>query len=107
MLALVDGRLSFTVSDGIAFDVPVTALDDVHFAWRDSVMKVTVGGKKYRFYFAQPKGAAPAESIFAFAFADHGPLGLSAQAAMLVQGAKSYRTSRAAGQALKAALRVP
>jgi hypothetical protein len=105
VLTLADGRLSFASEDPRrTFDVALSEVGDIRFGYRDSVMKCTVAGTKYRFYFSRPRGAAmPAAGLSALG-GIAGDLGGALGGVAAVQGAKGFLESRAAGKAFKAAL---
>lgn len=97
LLRLHAGRLSFTTDDGVAFDVPVAELKDMKFAFGDSLLKLSAGGKSWRFFFAQPRGANAAAAA-------GGALGAAGGAYAAAAGTKSIIDSRHVGKAFKAAL---
>lgn len=83
-LTLDSGRMRFETASGVAFDVPVTELAKANFSMGDSVFKVTVQGKKYRFYFGQT--VAMNENVGT------------------IEASRGFLDSRQAGKALKEAL---
>lgn len=97
LLRLRDGRLSFTTDDGVQFDTSVAEIPDVKFAFGDSLLKLTAGGKSWRFFFAPPRGANAA-------VAAGGALQAAGGAYAAVSSSKSIIDSRHVGKAFKAAL---
>jgi hypothetical protein len=97
LLRLRDGRLSFTTDNGVAFDVPVTEIADIKFAFGDSLLKLTAAGTNWRFFFAQPRGANAA-------VAAGGALAVGGGAFAAASSTKSIIDSRHVGKAFKAAL---
>jgi hypothetical protein len=59
VLALANGRLSFTGPRGTLFDASLPEVSEVSFPWYyfNGGLKLTVGGMHYRVSFLEPAGA--------------------------------------------------
>lgn len=85
VLRVAGERVSFTTGDTTEFDVPIAELRSGKFAAADSVFKVAVNGRKYRFYFGTRVADLP--GIY--------------DTASVTQGARGFVESKNAGRALK------
>lgn len=94
MLTLAGDRLSFATDKGSGFDVAMEDVSNIDFVLGDSVMKCSVGDKKYRLFFAKPAGAKSMS----------GTGGGVGGAMAAVTGTKSILDSRSVGKTFKAAL---
>lgn len=102
ILTLADGRLTFETDDGTAFDARLDDLDKVGFAQLDTVMKVQVDGRKYRFIFTRPSGAGTPALLAAGNAGDL--LGVAGGVGAAVAGTAGAIESRKAAKRFKAAL---
>ncbi len=85
VLRIAGDRAAFVAGGKVEFDVPVAELRGGRFAAGDSVFKVSINGRKYRFYFGGRAADTPALH----------------DEASVVQGAKGFAESRTAGKTLK------
>ncbi len=85
VLRIGGDRAAFVAGGKVEFDVPVAELRSGRFAAADSVFKVSVNGRKYRFYFGRRAADTP----------------VLYDEASVVQGAKGFADSRTAGKTLK------
>lgn len=85
VLRVAGDRASFVSGGNVEFNVPLAELRGGKFGAGDSVFKVTVGGRKYRFYFGRRAADGPA--LY--------------DEASIIQGARGFVESRHAGTTLK------
>lgn len=55
-LELKAGRLIYTPTEGVGFDVPLTQVQEINFPWHylGGGFKMRIGSEKYRFSFIEP-----------------------------------------------------
>ncbi len=102
ILTLAEGRLKFETDEGTAFDAAVDELDKLEFAQLNTVMKVHLAGRKYRFMFTRPNGAGTPALLAAGNAGDL--LGVAGGVGAAVAGTKGAIESRNAAKRFKAAL---